>query len=154
MNRLIRILRTQVRRKAIAAELQGTSKKTLLTVPQLTMMVQEHLAHGNKVQISSALMNASGENIVHLSIECDAGLKAAFTKENNDFSKIDEAHFLHALDVRAEELDLDEIDEVQSVYFEEADFKFVDKKLTKMLGYFVDKMDRTTNAIALEVKVL
>lgn len=143
-----------MRRKAIAAELQGTSKKTLLTVPQLTILVQEHLANGHKVQISNTLKNASGENIVHLSIECDAGLKAAFTKENNDFSKIDEAHFVHALDVRAEEMDLDEIDEVESVYFEESDFKFVDKKLTKMLGYFVDKMDRTSNAIALEMKVL
>lgn len=154
MNRLFRILRTQVRRKAIAAEVQGTSKQTLLSVPQLTLMVQERLSQGHKVQITEAMMNASGENIVHLSIECDAGLKAAFSKENNDFSKIDETHFVHALDVRVDEVDLDEIDEVQSILFEEGDFKLVDKKLTKLIGYFVDKMDRTSNSLALEIKVL
>jgi hypothetical protein len=153
MNRLFRILRTQVRRKGFSAEVQG-SKQTLFSVPQLTALVHERLSQGHKVQISEAMMNASGENIIHLSIECDAGLKAAFSKENNDFSKIDESHFVHALDVGAEEIDLDDIDEVKSIVFEEADFKFIDRKLTKMLGYFVDKMDRISGSLALEVKVL
>jgi len=89
MNRIVRILKKEIKRSVMGVETQIGSVRGVMTMPQLVHVCKQHIDAGKTVRVQIVNENSAGRNMVHLEAP-NEGLRGLHKSEANDFSKVEE----------------------------------------------------------------
>ena len=93
MNRLLRLARGQIKRKPLGIETHINGQMKVLSLRQLIETIHGKATTGEKISVRLQSAALVGNNLLHLE-SLDKGLSNASDPQSNDFSKIDQEHFI------------------------------------------------------------